>query len=156
MPNRLPRLMFNTQILSFSILCWNNHAFWVSRQQRNLPLTLLIVVGACNIPVDDHRLNFCYILLFLNSDCYCPQHTVLFIILSWFCNCWCNFRTWCCGSIYFCIYSNGSNFLIMQDYYLKCSGRLGRIQNQHGRYPFPLDMLTDLCHGFPAISRTHS
>jgi hypothetical protein len=42
-------------------------------------------------------------------------------------------------------------FVIMQVYYLKCSGRLGRIRNQHGRYHFPLDMLTDLCLGLSRL-----
>ena len=36
----------------------------------------------------------------------------------------------------------------MQVYYLKCSDHLGRIRNQHGRYPFPLNIFTNIWNGF--------
>lgn len=36
----------------------------------------------------------------------------------------------------------------MQVYYLKCSDQLGRIRNQHGRYPFPLNIFTNIWNGF--------
>jgi hypothetical protein len=70
---------------------------------------------------------------------------ILCYFYSWFCICRCTFRTWCCGLLYS---FKWFSFLIMQVCYLKCSGRLGRIQSQHGRYHFPLYMLIYLFYGF--------
>ena len=80
--------------------------------------------------------------LLLTTSC------VLYYFYAWFCIYRCTYRTWCCGLIYLLYSFKWFSFVIMQVYYLKCSGRLGRIQNQHGRYHFSLTMLTDLCHGF--------